>query len=131
MMKEGINESSIPEEHGALLSAVLKIIRSIDNRLKEDFDGLLTCFKASSSAAAPNSAELAEMNRKLKSSEEEVDLLNERFDDAHVIAAEVEKIKVELSKARQEAAEPAAAAKNASAELLTVSSNRQTETWDM
>jgi hypothetical protein len=33
-------------------------------------------------AAAANAAELAEMNWKLKSSDEELDLVNERFDEA-------------------------------------------------
>ena len=41
------------------------------------------CFvQASSSAAAVNAAELDELNRKLKSSEDELDTLNKRFDEA-------------------------------------------------
>ena len=37
---------------------------------------------ASSSAAAANAEELAELNRKLKSSDDELDLLNKWFDKA-------------------------------------------------
>ncbi|KAE8795946.1 hypothetical protein D1007_29139 [Hordeum vulgare] len=61
-------------------------------------------------ATAANSVELAEIYGKLKSSEEELDLLNKRFDDAQAVAAEVEKIKAEINKARQEAAEQKAVA---------------------
>jgi hypothetical protein len=38
--------------------------------------------QASSTAAATNAAELEELNRKLKSSEDELDALNKRFDEA-------------------------------------------------
>jgi hypothetical protein len=38
--------------------------------------------QASSIAAATNAAELEELNRKLKSSEDELDALNKRFDEA-------------------------------------------------
>ena len=38
--------------------------------------------QASSSAAAANSEELAELNRKLKSSEDDLDLLKKQFDEA-------------------------------------------------
>jgi hypothetical protein len=38
--------------------------------------------QASSSAAAANVEELAELNRKLKSSEDDLDLLNKWFDEA-------------------------------------------------
>ena len=38
--------------------------------------------QASSSAAAASTTELAEVNRKLKSSDEELDLLNKQFDEA-------------------------------------------------
>ena len=37
--------------------------------------------QASSSAVAANDVELAELNRKLKSSDEELDCLNKRFDE--------------------------------------------------
>jgi len=41
------------------------------------------CFvQASSSAAAVNAAELDELNRKLKSSKDELEALNKRFDEA-------------------------------------------------
>ena len=41
------------------------------------------CFlQASSTAAAANAAKLDELNRKLKSSEDELDALNKRFDEA-------------------------------------------------
>jgi hypothetical protein len=38
--------------------------------------------QASSSAVAANPEELAELNRKLKSSEDNLNLLNKRFNDA-------------------------------------------------
>ena len=38
--------------------------------------------KASSSAIAANAEELAELNRKLKSSEDDLSLVNKRFDKA-------------------------------------------------
>ncbi|KAE8774769.1 hypothetical protein D1007_52794 [Hordeum vulgare] len=76
MMEEGLNDSSILEEHLAHLSVVLQSIRSIDSGLKEAFDGLFTGLKESTLAAPPNSVELVEMYRELKSSEEELDRLN-------------------------------------------------------
>ena len=38
--------------------------------------------QASSSATATNAEELAELNRKLKSSEDDLSLVNKRFDEA-------------------------------------------------
>ena len=38
--------------------------------------------QASALAAAANATELADMNRKLKRSDEELDLINKRFDEA-------------------------------------------------
>ncbi|KAE8769515.1 hypothetical protein D1007_58894 [Hordeum vulgare] len=105
MMEEDLNDFSIPEEHRTVVSAVLKSIQYIDSRLTKAFGGLLTGIKGSSSAAAPNSVELAKMNRKLKSSEEELNHLKKRFDDSQAVVAEVDKCKAELSKARQEVGE--------------------------
>ncbi|KAE8810599.1 hypothetical protein D1007_12820 [Hordeum vulgare] len=104
MMEEGLNDSSIPKEQHTLMSAVLKSIRSIDNGLKEAFDGLLIGFKQY------NSVELAEVNRKFKNFEEELDLLNKWFADAQAVSAEVEKLKGEMNKESQEATEQKAAA---------------------
>ena len=86
--------------------------------------------QASSSAAAANAEELAELNRKLKSSEDELDRLNKRFNEVQgkselncllqpfgnevfrswpkqdatdtivVVAMEVENLKAELRRAR-------------------------------
>ncbi|KAE8792472.1 hypothetical protein D1007_32996 [Hordeum vulgare] len=103
MMEESLNDSSITEEHHILLGAILKIIQSVDSGLKEAFKGLLTGFKDSSSAATPNAGEFAHMNQKLKSSQEELGLLKKWFDDAQVVIAEVENLKAEMKKARQEA----------------------------
>ena len=46
-MEGALNSSSIAEEHHALMCAVLQSIRSVDNGLKEAFNGLLTGFKVS------------------------------------------------------------------------------------
>ncbi|KAE8814585.1 hypothetical protein D1007_08104 [Hordeum vulgare] len=105
IMEESLNDSCTAKEHHTLLGAVLQSIRSVDNGLKEAFDDVLTGFKASSSIEAPNTLELAEINRKLKSSEEDLDLTNKRFNDAQVSVAEVENLKDEMNKARQEAIE--------------------------
>ena len=43
---------------------------------------LFCVLQASSTAAASNAAELKELNWKLKSSEDELDTLNKRFDEA-------------------------------------------------
>ena len=39
--------------------------------------------QASSSAAAANAEELAELNRKLKSSKDDLSLVNNKFNEAH------------------------------------------------
>ena len=46
-MEDALTSSSIAEEHRALMGAVLQSLRSVDNRLKEAFNGLLTGFKVS------------------------------------------------------------------------------------
>ena len=43
---------------------------------------MLNNAQASSSAIAANAKELAELNRKLKSSEDDLSLVNKRFDEA-------------------------------------------------
>ncbi|KAE8774344.1 hypothetical protein D1007_53299 [Hordeum vulgare] len=73
VMEESLNDSSITEEHRTLLGGVLQSIRSIDNGLKEAFNDLLKRFKASSSASASNVVEMADMNRNLKISDDEID----------------------------------------------------------
>jgi hypothetical protein len=46
-MEEALTSSSLPEEHRALMGAVLQSLRSVDNRLKEACSGLLAGFKVS------------------------------------------------------------------------------------
>ena len=47
MMEEALAGSSIAEDHCALVGAVLQGIQSVDSRLKQAFNGLLTGFKVS------------------------------------------------------------------------------------
>nr|XP_020192363.1 cilia- and flagella-associated protein 58-like [Aegilops tauschii subsp. strangulata] len=115
MMEEALNSSSITAEHRALMDVVFQAIRSINSELKEAFGGLLTGFE------------------KLKSSDEELDLVNNRFDEAQgltlskdcltmttAVAADVVNLKAELEKAKQEAVERKAATERAAAELSIV-----------
>ena len=44
-MEDALTSSSIAKENHALMGAVLQSIRSVDSRLKEAFNGLLTGFK--------------------------------------------------------------------------------------
>nr|XP_020187724.1 uncharacterized protein DDB_G0286299-like [Aegilops tauschii subsp. strangulata] len=81
--------------------------------------------KASALAAAANATELAELNRKLKSSDQELDLVNKRFDEAQAAVAEVESLKAELLQAKKEAAEQKAAAEQAAAELTLVKTEHE------
>jgi hypothetical protein len=46
-MEEALTSASLPEEHRALMGAVLQSLRSVDNRLKEACSGLMTGFKVS------------------------------------------------------------------------------------
>jgi hypothetical protein len=46
-MEEALTSASLPEEHRALMGAVLQSLRSVDNGLKEACSGLLTGFKVS------------------------------------------------------------------------------------
>nr|XP_020200637.1 uncharacterized protein LOC109786477 [Aegilops tauschii subsp. strangulata] len=86
MLVEDVKSSSIAAEYRTLMDA------------------------ASALAAAVNAAKLAEMNRKLKVSDEELDLVNKRYDEARATAAEVESLKAELLQAKKAAAEQATAA---------------------
>lgn len=44
-LEEALTSSSIAEDHRALMGTVLQSLRSVDNGLKEAFNGLLTGFK--------------------------------------------------------------------------------------
>jgi hypothetical protein len=46
-MEEALTSTSLPEEHRALMGAVLQSLRSVDNGLKEACNGLLAGFKVS------------------------------------------------------------------------------------
>nr|XP_020195337.1 actin cytoskeleton-regulatory complex protein pan1-like [Aegilops tauschii subsp. strangulata] len=130
VMEEALNSSSIVAEHRALMGMVLQSNRSVNSGLKEAFGGLLTGIEASSLAAAGNAAMLDEMNQKLKSFDEELDLVSKWFDEAQAVAAEVEGLKAELKKAKEEVAklkkakeeadEQKAAAERAAAKLKTM-----------
>nr|XP_040251782.1 uncharacterized protein LOC120968852 [Aegilops tauschii subsp. strangulata] len=124
-VEEALTNSSITEEHHALMSTVLQSIRSVDNGLKEALSGLLTGFKASYSAVAARAEEWAELNRKFKSSDDELDRINKWFDEALAVAAEVENLKAELRKALQEAAKQKVAAEQLVTELAMVKTTSQ------
>ncbi|KAM3411689.1 hypothetical protein ACQJBY_003390 [Aegilops geniculata] len=81
--------------------------------------------KASALAAAANATELAEMNRKLKSSNEELGLVNKRFDEAQAAVTEVASLKAELLHAKKEVAKQKAAAEQAATELTLVKTKRE------
>ncbi|KAM3366140.1 hypothetical protein ACQJBY_015570 [Aegilops geniculata] len=65
--------------------------------------------ETSSLVVAAQAEEWAELNRRLKSSDYELDRINKRFDEAQTITAEVKTLRDELKKAQQEAAQQKAA----------------------
>ncbi|XP_073352033.1 uncharacterized protein [Aegilops tauschii subsp. strangulata] len=73
--------------------------------------------QASSVAAAANAATLEEMDRKLKISDKELDLVNKRLDEAQAAAAEIEGLREALKKAEAEATAKKMATEKAVAEL--------------
>nr|XP_040243945.1 tropomyosin-like [Aegilops tauschii subsp. strangulata] len=77
-----------------------------------------TCIQtASLLAATAQAAEVSELNRKLQVADEEIDRINERFDETQASATEVETLKGALAQAKKEAEANKAAADKAASKL--------------